>query len=257
MPTIETMKQNTQAVTAKPAEPGPPTLNGSAQPSSEATRTTTKTDAPPPTPATPPTPASLASSPPTPPATGAAPSDPFDPSKLTLKQDFATAAGVKKIVTMVPVRKPNKFEWVWVHSDPAYQLTTAALVYKEDREEVFLVEPRLWPLLGGELRPIALFTTMNRQGVLSLWPVKLPGPDGRHDSWNASALDAVGRAKAQWTRVVADMSLGGYNLFVAGADLEPPQWPELSFKEILGLAFRGHYIDNADHLVIKKLRGEA
>ena len=40
--------------------------------------------------------------------------------------------------------------------------------------------------LAGEIRPIALFTTINRQGILTLWPVKLPGTDGRIDSWNAS-----------------------------------------------------------------------
>ena len=185
------------------------------------------------------------------------PPDPFDPSKLALGQDFAAAAGVKKVTTLVPVRKPAKHEWVWVHGDPNYQLTTAALVYKEDREEVYLVDQRLWPLLGGELRPICLFTTINRQGVVTLWPVKLPGPDGRHDTWNASALDAVAHAKKRWTRVVADMSLGGYNLFVAAGELEPPQWPDLTFKEILTLAFRGRFVDSADHLVLKKLRGEA
>ena len=35
------------------------------------------------------------------------------------------------------------------------------------------------PELDGEYYAAALFLTMNRQNVLSLWPVRLPGPDGK------------------------------------------------------------------------------
>ena len=33
--------------------------------------------------------------------------------------------------------------------------------------------------LPGEFATVTLFTTINRQGTLHLWPVKLPGPDGQ------------------------------------------------------------------------------
>lgn len=183
--------------------------------------------------------------------------DPYDPKNLVLKQDFAAASGVRKLVTMVPVRKPNRFEFVMVHDDPSFHLQTAALVFKEDREELFLVDPTLWPELVAEIRPIGLYTTMNRQNVVSLWPVKLPGPDGRIDTWNASALDAVSRARKQWVRVAANMSLGGYEVYEATGGLSQPQWPDLDLREILSIAFRDRYIRDADHVVLKKLRGEA
>ena len=35
------------------------------------------------------------------------PADPFDPENLRLDQSFAETAGVKKLLTTVPVRKPN------------------------------------------------------------------------------------------------------------------------------------------------------
>src|SRR4051812_31325852 len=34
--------------------------------------------------------------------------DPFDLSSLRLSQDFASAVGVKKLVTTIPVKKPSK-----------------------------------------------------------------------------------------------------------------------------------------------------
>lgn len=200
----------------------------------------------------------VSSTPPAPPNTPSKPPlDPFaDLSKLTLSQDFAAAIGVKKIITTVPVRKPNRFEFVRVHPDDAYTLITGALCFKEDREEIYLVDRAFWMDLGPEVRPIALYTTVNRQNVPSLWPVKLPGPDGRHDTWNASALQAVAHAKTSWVRVAANMSLGGYDVVAATAELSDPQWPDLSFTEILRIAFRDRFIDDPDHVVLKKLRGE-
>ena len=39
-------------------------------------------------------------------------SDPFDPAALRLSQDFASSIGVKKVLTVVPCRKPNRHEFV-------------------------------------------------------------------------------------------------------------------------------------------------
>jgi hypothetical protein len=183
--------------------------------------------------------------------------DPFDPKNLVLKQDFGMSTGVKKVITLIPVRKPNSSEFVRVHEDEQFQLQTAALIYKEDREEIYLVHPSLWAALPELIRPIALFLTINRQGVLTIWVVKLPGPDGRINPWNASAMDAIGRAKKNWVRVAANMSLGGYDVFEATGDLSPPAWPDLSMREVLATAFKANFITDLDHPVLKKLRGEA
>jgi hypothetical protein len=39
-------------------------------------------------------------------------SDPFDLSKLRLDQSFTETAGVKKLLTTVPVRKPSPQDYV-------------------------------------------------------------------------------------------------------------------------------------------------
>lgn len=229
------------ATSAAPAPVMPPTTPPAPMTPPPSTASVTPPSTPPAPPNTPPKP----------------PPDPFaDLSKLTLSQDFAAAIGVKKIITTVPVRKPNRFEFVRVHPDDEFTLMTGALCFKEDREDIYLVDRGLWMELGPEVRPIALYTTINRQNVVSVWPVKLPGPDGRHDTWNASALQAVAHAKTSWVRVAANMSLGGYDVVAAGAELSDPQWPDLSFTEILRIAFRDRFIDDPDHVVLKKLRGE-
>src|SRR5262249_823974 len=125
----------------------------------------------------------------------ALPTDPFDPAKLRLSQDFAAELGVKKALVTVPVRKPDKTWFVRVHPSPDYRLTAAFLELKEERE-VYIVSPDLWPKLGTEtaVKPCTLFTAVNRQGVVFLWPVRQPGPDGKLDEWSRSAMEAAQRA---------------------------------------------------------------
>ena len=48
--------------------------------------------------------------------------------------------------------------------------------FKDDRE-MYLVAPALAPEMVGEFSPSTLYTAINRQGVLFLWPVKIPTAD--------------------------------------------------------------------------------
>src|SRR5262245_41194598 len=136
--------------------------------------------------------------------------NPFDPAALRLDQSFAGAVGVKKLLTTVPVRKPNRQDFVRVHPDPANRLTPAAIVELKEEREVYLVTPAMAMELPGELTVATLYTSINRQGVLHLWPVKLPGPDGKHNEWHRSAAEAAELAMRRWVRLTANMSLGAY-----------------------------------------------
>ena len=181
--------------------------------------------------------------------------NPFDPANLKLTQNYGASAGVKKLTTTIPVRKPGKQDFVRVHPDPAYQIETAVLEFKEERE-TFLVAPELRDELLGELTPKALFTTINRQKVVSLWPIILPGEDGRINSWSESAMDAATLGQKKWVRVSANMSLGAYDVFEATGEIPEPEWPELDLGQILEIAFKGRFIKDSNHPVLKRLRGE-
>jgi hypothetical protein len=109
--------------------------------------------------------------------------------------------------------------------------------------------------LPGEISPCSLFLAINRQGVVRVWPVKLPDADGKINPWHHSAAEAAERAMSCWVRVTANMSLGAYELFEATGNLPEPVWPEHSFQEILGIAFRGRVVDSLEHPLVLKLQG--
>src|SRR4030095_16139946 len=100
-----------------------------------------------------------------------------------------------------------------------------------------------------------LFTTIDRQGIVSMWPIRLPGPDGRLDAWNRSAFDAAQIAMTRWIRVKANMALGAYEVFEATAPLPDPEWPTHSFRDLVEIAFKDLLIATLDHPVLRTLRG--
>jgi hypothetical protein len=183
--------------------------------------------------------------------------DPFDPAALRLSPDLGASLGVKKALLSVPVRKPDKSWFVRVHPDEHYRLQTAVIELKEDRE-TYLVAPALWPELATEatFSPRALFTAVNRQGVIFIWPIRLPGPDGRVDEWSRTALEAAEMAATGWVRVAANMPLGAYDVYRAPGQLPEPEWPDLPFRDLLRIAFKDRFIDNLNHPVLRRLRGE-
>jgi hypothetical protein len=182
--------------------------------------------------------------------------DPFSPDQLRLSQDFAEMADVKQVLAAVPVRKPRRHEFVRVHPSEDFHLETAVLELKDDRE-MYLVTSAVRQELFGELALVRLMTTVNRQGIVSLWPLRLPDETGRTNPWNLSAFVAAQRAKSTWLRVFSDMNLGAYRIFEATGLLPEPEWPNESFRELLDIAFRGKQIADHDDPILKRLRGES
>jgi hypothetical protein len=182
--------------------------------------------------------------------------DPFDLSTLALSQDYMAAAGlsVKKLLTRVPVRKPSAQDFVRVHPGADYRTNILCVDLKDDRE-TYAVRPEVAPELVGETILKTIYTAINKQGVVFLWPCSLPGPDGRDMTWWKSAREAAELAMTRWIRMRADMSLGGYQLYEAGGELTEPTWPEVSFQELIKIAFKDLLIDRIDHPVIRRLRG--
>src|SRR5258706_7235238 len=90
--------------------------------------------------------------------------NPFDPASLRLDQSFADKVGVKKLLTTVPVRKPNRQDFVRVHPDPAFRLTPTAIIELKEDREVYLVPPSIAQQLPGEFSAVTLNTAINRQG---------------------------------------------------------------------------------------------
>lgn len=184
--------------------------------------------------------------------------DPFDLKNLRLSQDFESSLGVKKVLLTVPVRKPANESFIQVHPSEEYRVN-ACVVELKTEGEIYWVAPGLWSQLATEptFSPRALFSAITRQNDVFLWPVRLPGSDGRIDTYNKSALEAAHRAVGKWVRVAANLGLKTYDVWEATAPIQPPKWPDMPFQELLRIAFGGKLIDTPDHLVLRKLRGEA
>lgn len=186
-------------------------------------------------------------------ATAAATTGQDDLAELRVSQDFAAMAGGKRLVTTIPIRKPNRYEWFRVHEDSECRIPLWTIL---DERDIYVVANALASDLIGDAVPKMLYPAITRQGVLFLWPVKLPGPDGKIDNWNASAAEAADRATRQWVRVAANMALGAYEIFEAVGTLADPTWPEMAFEEMVRIAVKGRVISDANHPVLRKLRGE-
>jgi hypothetical protein len=179
----------------------------------------------------------------------------FDPAKLRIDQSFLNRGAAKKLLTTVPIRRPNKQEFFRVHPGAAYRLTSAFIELKDDRE-VYLISPEFAHELGeNEFFVATLYLCINRQKVLSFWPVKLPGPDGRQMSWHTSAQEAAEKAMEGWIRMAANMNMGAYEMFEAEGSIPDPEWPNLALDELLSIGFKNRIVSDHNHPVIQKLRG--
>ncbi len=181
--------------------------------------------------------------------------DPFSLDNLRLAQNFDQAVGVQKLLTVVPVRKPNRQEFIRVRPGPEWQLDTALLDFKADGE-TYLVAPPLWPFLSDDVSYRRLVVAINRQRTLFIWPLRLPRADGRLDPWSSSALQAAERAETAWVKLQSNRDLGAYEVYQGSDDLPAPEWPDYTFQQILDVAFRNFRITDLEHPAIKRLHGK-
>jgi hypothetical protein len=186
--------------------------------------------------------------------TPASPPDPFAPENLRLDQSFTETVGVKKLLTTIPVRRPNRQTFFRVHPDPAYRDVFPMIEDKGEGEE-YIVHKDIVPKLSDELVIKQLCLAITRQNTVFFLPLRLPGSDGKDMEWWRSLREHADRATAHWIRVVANKELGAYDALQAVANLPEPEWPDLPFWDLIKTAFKDHLIQTTDHPVVKRLRG--
>ena len=93
--------------------------------------------------------------------------NPFDPTALRLSQDFASSIGVKKVLTTVPCRKPNRHEFIRVRPGEDWRLETGVFEDKVNRD-TYLVQKDMWAELIGEVSPVCLFLAIRQPAGIDL-----------------------------------------------------------------------------------------
>lgn len=181
----------------------------------------------------------------------------FDLGRFRISQDFVATAGVKRLLTTVPVKKPHRQQWIYVRPGAEWCWTVGMIELKEDREH-YLVDSALAPDLQEDWQPYLLAVYAAKGGTVALWPVRLPGRDGKDNDYWISARDAIQSHSGTWIQVRANLELGAYEISEAMADWSEPDWPAASLAELVEIAFakKKRIIDSLDHVVLRKLRGE-
>jgi hypothetical protein len=188
----------------------------------------------------------------------AAGSDPFNLASLRIGMAFKEAANVKKVLNVVPVRRPKKQEWFRAHPDETYRGDFAVIKLEADGE-FFLVAPAVAREFPKECSFVTIYTVINSSGVVFLWPATIPAPDGYQNPWLTSAHEVAAAAMKRSVRMQSNRALGAYEYYFSDNPTpeNDPVFPEESFLELLRIAFHkpGHFVDSVNHPVIRQLRG--
>lgn len=162
-----------------------------------------------------------------------------------------------KVQPQFSVGRPPNTKYVQVHQSPDHSIITH-IINAGKESGVYLPIPQTWDGLRSEptfqIRLLVVATTAQRE--LFVWPLRLPGANGRTDPWMESEQELAERAKGRWIRVMSNMEISRYEGREAQGDLPEPEWPDMTFEEMLKNAFRERMITSLDHPVLKRLRGE-
>ena len=178
----------------------------------------------------------------------------FDLAALRLPTNYGATLGVKKILTAVPIRKPNKAQFYRAHPDANWSFNVFGLELKE-QQEFYVVSQAVAQALGNVVRAVVLYTAVDRGDNPFLIPVYLPGEDGRSNQWHESRAQAVELAKTKWLRIEANMAAGRYDILVAQGELPDPTWPDGEPDDFFRIAFRDKTISELTHPVVQTLQG--
>jgi len=89
--------------------------------------------------------------------------NPFDPANLRLNENYAAGLGVKKVLTNISCRKPNRQEFFRVHD--THRLETLVLEDKSNRE-IFIIDQSLWHTLSDEASPVCFVVMRMTPSIL-------------------------------------------------------------------------------------------
>jgi len=161
-------------------------------------------------------------------------------------------------LTRVSTNKPRKDIYFRTHPEHFHDLVVLEVEEGMERKS-YPVTTDVFNAMSEEptLKSKRYYLYVTQSASYGLWGVSLP-MDGSGDinSWSESALAIIEHAKSEWIRHYAKRGDSGYRLIPASKDLGDPVWPAESWEELLELAFKGKIINDLDHPVLQKLRGE-
>jgi hypothetical protein len=182
----------------------------------------------------------------------------IDLERVRARADQSIDLGVTTEYTVIPIRNPKPDEFFRCMSDEEYSMDAHILSLKTENEW-YMVDPEILSEIQLEsqlrIRTLYVCVTMNSTPFVTC----IPQPDemGKINSWHESGHRTMEEAKKCWVRRQADKENGGYVITKAmNAKLPDPKWPTMTLSEIIDRAFDKFYINDIQHPVLQRLRGE-
>jgi len=182
----------------------------------------------------------------------------IDLERVRAKANQLIDLGVATEYTVIPIRNPKPDEFFRCMPEENYSMDTNILSLKTDNEW-YLIDPDILHQiqLESQLKVMTLYVCVTMNSTPFVTCIPQPNELGQINSWHESGHRTMEEAKQFWVRRQADRSNGGYIITKAmNAKLPDPKWPEMTLSEIVDRAFDKFYIDNMDHPVLQRLRGE-
>lgn len=167
----------------------------------------------------------------------------------------ASMAQTKKRLVDIPARTPDKAWFVRTSGRPQHQGILPLYWDKAGDGHPYLIDPAVQDYFGKDVRNNYCVLSITRQGTFFLWCSPLEDEEGNWNSWHASAHDMKGFAAVSWIRVQSNKQLGGYEPNDPKVQPPDPEWPDISWGDIVRLAFRRHLVEVESHPLINRLLG--
>jgi hypothetical protein len=175
-----------------------------------------------------------------------------------IRRDPSTAlVSVRKRLVDIPARTPHDEWFVRTSVNPAHSGTLPLYWDKVGSGRPFLIDEAVQDYFGNKVRNNWCVLSVTRQLTYFLWCSPLEDEDGVWNSWHESAHDMKTIAAESWIKVVSNKQKGGYDPidFVGPVPPPEPEWPNLTWEEIVRLAFRRHLVETDNHPLIRRRLG--
>ena len=187
--------------------------------------------------------------------------DPFSEEGFARDQTRQRGAAIRRD-TSFTIRRPRPNSFFRVH--PEYTYTTHIYIDKgEDglEKDSYLLTPRfvedeLPDDFMGPIRRFCHYLTKERHADKAfIWRIGIPDVGGRDNEYNRTAREIANMAMIRWLRI--QLGVGSWDYYEPRFEiLDEPVWPDLPWREIMSLGYKGRVIDSMNHPVMRAMAGE-
>jgi len=187
---------------------------------------------------------------------------PFNFEDLRVTETLPIA--VKRVVNSIPFRRPGSgVEFFRIRPEAEWKFPTYILDLSSssEGEGKFLLDPALYHevIETKKLKLVTIFTCITYgSSEIFLSEISQPDAEGKDHEFNRTRRLAYKAAETRWVKLQRNDSIGAYDTVLAISNLPEPEWPEEpeNIIKAIEIAFKDRFIDDINHPVLKRLRGE-